>query len=919
MSVFETLRERVDLAELAGRYPDMNRSGRAFKGRCPSPEHPDRGPSFYVFPDERFFCFGCRWRGDATDFWAKMHGIDRPMEAALDLAREYDVDLPEQDPDAASKAEERRKHEAGCAREAEGRHEELERHPHVRAWWRSRGFDEGLQERYFLGASADGSAATIPYWYRGRVQGIIERRLEGEPKYLLPNAEDLPDGRKPLFVPGRVRSGTIIVEGFVDGLALDALGESVVAVGGTDPNEAQLRELKRLPGELYILFDADEAGEKAARELARKLYPKGRVCPARYGEGMKDAADLFAAKNEEEALETLEEVKKASEDLVDIEITAAAELEDPRRRLDYAIEHIVPLAGELGSETARDAALDIIVAGRLGGVRAAWLKKALKEEQKRREAEEGRRRAKMLAEAEIEARRRYLAEVEAAAEEIAATFGRPGVLERFRRDTAEVHGVVGDGNAIKLVALVALGAQLEPLPNGRPLGPSVLLTAPPGRGKNHIVDAAVRLLPEEFYVAFEIASAQAFYYVVESDPGYLEHTFVYPNEIEAVDALVEFLRPMLSGGKATKLTVNKDANGANVAQELVVRGPITTAIPTVRNKTDEQLHTRLLVGELPDYEGRVKTHSAAFSGLLLPGYAAADNSGTLFVWHAGLRQLAETRRVVFPLKHPDFALDNDDLSHGARAWANLLGLMCANAWLEQRNRGRMTLAAGKEAIVAEPADYRVAYTIFEATCARTVVNLSEAHRKILDAVHALEGEEPARDGFPQRRVAQKAGVSQSTVSSNKTFLLQSAKLLSETEQGLALVAGAEPSWWKEGDVMSGIPMPEEVQGWWESRPTPPDGAGGADRPDQETDTARNGRAHGENGDRQGADRWPIADRSDEGLVAGPAGGGDRDRGAIGGRPIIADGLGKPNSHDEKGAIGAIARSAGTADGGEERP
>jgi hypothetical protein len=52
---------------------------------------------------------------------------------------------------------------------------------------------------------------------------------------------------------------------------------------------------------------------------------------------------------------------------------------------------------------------------------------------------------------------------------------------------------------------------------------------------------------------------------------------------------------MLSSGKAVRLTVNSDDAGRNTGQELEVRGPITTIIPTVRNKLDEQLQTRLLV------------------------------------------------------------------------------------------------------------------------------------------------------------------------------------------------------------------------------------------------------------------------------------------------------------------------------------
>jgi DNA primase/transcriptional regulator with XRE-family HTH domain len=911
MNVFETLRERVPLEEIVGPRSDV----RANRVHCVAPDHNDANPSMHLY-EERVHCFSCGFHGDVVDMWAAMRGFDRPIEAALDLARKYGVELPERDPEAERRAEERRRHEADCFREAEARHEALEQHVHVREWWCSRGFDEEFQRRCLLGASADGRAATIPYWHRGRVQVIIRRQLEGQPKYVLPTADTFPEGHKPLFIPGHVRPGTYIVEGFIDALALDALGESVVAVGGTDPNEAQLRELMRLPGELHVRFDADDAGTDAARKLARELYPRARVCLGCFGEGLEDPANLFAVKGKE-ALEILQGMKKASEDLMDIETAAAAELGDPRRRLDYAVERIVPLACELHSETAQEAALDI-VSQKLDSVKLAWLKKALKEEQQRRQDEELLRVTKTKAEATIEARRRYLTRVQAVADEIAEIFARLGVLERFQKDAAEMHGVVGDQEAIKLIALVALGAQLAPLPNGRPLGSSVLLTAPPGRGKNYLIDAVVRLLPESFYVAFEVASSQAFYFTVENDPEYLRHKFVYPNEIEAVDALVNFLRPMLSSGKAVKFTVNKDISGANVAQELEVDGPITTAVPTIRNKTDDQLHTRLLVGELSDYVGRVKRHSAAFSELLLPDYAAADYSHKLFLWHAGLRQLAERRRVVFPLQHPNFALDNDDLSHGSRAWANLLGLMCTHAWLEQHNRKKMVLATGEEAVIAEPADYWAAYEIFKQTCARTVVNLSKAHRKILDAVYSLGEEEPERDGFSQRRVAEEAGISQSTVSSNKTFLVHSAKLLVETEEGLALVAGAEPSWWEKRDVMSGIPTPEEVEEWWESSTTSPErGGGGADHIDHIPYTSHSELAYDQNGDRQGDDHDPITDRLVEGatIVLNDT---DHDRRMIGEHPIARNGSNKADSSGQEGAIGAITRSTGVVDNGKEQ-
>src|SRR5215208_3509794 len=204
-----------------------------------------------------------------------------------------------------------------------------------------------------------------------------------------------------------------------------------------------------------------------------------------------------------------------------------------------------------------------------------------------------------------------------------------------------MHNVRRDEKALELALLVALGAQFEPLPNGRPLGASILLTASAGRGKNHIVDAAVTPLPEEFYFAFEIASGQSLYYKADENPEFLKHTFAYPNEIEGAEPLWEFLRPMLSKGEAKKVVTAKDADGNMTTRTIVVEGPVTIAIPTIRNKTDEQLQTRLLVAELPDYPGRVKEHSSAVSAQLLPDAAAVDYSRKRWLWQERLRQLTE--------------------------------------------------------------------------------------------------------------------------------------------------------------------------------------------------------------------------------------------------------------------------------------
>jgi len=284
ISVFELLREQVPVEEVVGFHSDV----RGNKVRCVAPGHEDVKPSMHLYGDH-VHCFSCGFHGDVTDVWGAMRGISGPVEAALDLACEYGMELPEQGPEAPRQAQERREKEELYFRQAQACHRTLERNSRVREWWESRGFGRDWQAHFLLGANRDGTAAVIPFWHRGRVQGLIRRKLEGEPKYLYPKAEHFPGGHRPLFMPRSVHGEAFLVEGIIDALALAALGESAIAVGGTSISEPQVKELEKSPGPLYVLPDADDEGAKTARQWARTLYPKALVCPAEYGEEVTDA------------------------------------------------------------------------------------------------------------------------------------------------------------------------------------------------------------------------------------------------------------------------------------------------------------------------------------------------------------------------------------------------------------------------------------------------------------------------------------------------------------------------------------------------------------------------------------------------------------------------------------------------------
>ena len=83
MNVFAAIRDHVTLDQLVS----ANGTGKA---RCVAPSHQDSHPSMHVYEDH-VHCFSCGFHGDVTDVWAAQRGFGRPIEAALDLAREFGI------------------------------------------------------------------------------------------------------------------------------------------------------------------------------------------------------------------------------------------------------------------------------------------------------------------------------------------------------------------------------------------------------------------------------------------------------------------------------------------------------------------------------------------------------------------------------------------------------------------------------------------------------------------------------------------------------------------------------------------------------------------------------------------------------------------------------------------------------------
>jgi DNA primase len=317
----EELRERVDLVGVVGRYVELKKAGRSYKGRCPF--HQEKTASFNVTPElRRFKCFGCQAGGDAISFIQRYLGKSF-VDAVRDLAREVGMDLEAaEDPSAKDRA--RLKEATDAAQEHfRSRLWDAEKGKKARDYLLSRGVTEELARELGLGfapqawtdladafrrlgilefgvmaglcqarTKGDGYFDTfrgrliIPIRSpEGRTIAFGGRLLEGDdgPKYLNSRGSKLYNKSETLYGLDRARDevrrrkAAVLVEGYFDCIGLHQAGvKHAVALCSTALTPGHINLLKRCEAkEVLLMLDGDDAGRKAVERLAGPLLLAG--------------------------------------------------------------------------------------------------------------------------------------------------------------------------------------------------------------------------------------------------------------------------------------------------------------------------------------------------------------------------------------------------------------------------------------------------------------------------------------------------------------------------------------------------------------------------------------------------------------------------------------------------------------------
>ncbi len=375
----QRIKSRLDFVELAQRYLELRPNGERWSGPCPF--HQETKPSFHVNPGQGFFyCFGCQASGDVIDFYARINGLDF-KQALGQLAKETGVDLdfgpvsPKErqeleQRDAALRmaalAAEHFRHNLAAPGGAPARDYLLRRgvSPEMldvfqvgwsRADWH--GLEEFLQNQGFTrdqavdcGLLVRNDRGKVYDRFRGRIMFPIHdltgrviafggRAIDSEePKYI--NSSESPIYTKGQHLYGMHQARKAIVrdkralltEGYLDVIALHQYGFSgAVGVLGTALTPEQVKRLGGFCSRVDLLFDGDQAGQRAALRAAEMFLAQGLACHVATLPQGEDVDSLLHAQGPE----ALRAVLEAGRDGLDFSVRTVSGTYAPREIMDW--------------------------------------------------------------------------------------------------------------------------------------------------------------------------------------------------------------------------------------------------------------------------------------------------------------------------------------------------------------------------------------------------------------------------------------------------------------------------------------------------------------------------------------------------------------------------------------------------------
>lgn len=304
-SFLQELRLKTDVVDLISSYVSLKKRGNTYVGLCPF--HNEKTPSFTVYENtQSFYCFGCGAGGDGVSFMRKIENLDY-IDAVKVLAQRAGMQMPDDGYDDSLSKKRRTILEInretakfyhnymmseqgkvglqyflnrGLSQKtirhfglgyAPNKWDELLKH------LKSKGYN--VSDMLTAGVVRKGEKGYYDYFRNRVMTPIIDVRGnfiafggrvldDSKPKYI--NTSDTLAYKKTNEVFGlnyakdSGKDSLILCEGYMDVIAMHQAGfTNAVAGCGTALTNEQVRLLSRYAKEIILVYDNDEAGQKA--------------------------------------------------------------------------------------------------------------------------------------------------------------------------------------------------------------------------------------------------------------------------------------------------------------------------------------------------------------------------------------------------------------------------------------------------------------------------------------------------------------------------------------------------------------------------------------------------------------------------------------------------------------------------------
>ena len=355
--IVEEVRSRNDIVDVISQYVRLQKKGSTYFGLCPF--HNEKTGSFAVSPNKQmYYCFGCGAGGNVFTFLMEYENFTFG-EAMESLAERVGVELPKREYTSAQRQEaDKRARLLEINKEAARYFYSLlrsERGAHALSYFKKRNLTEETMQRFGLGYSdqysddlyrylrkkgyedeilKESGLVTIDerrggydkFWNRAmfpimdvhnKVIGFGGRVMgDGEPKYLNSPETRIFDKSRNLYGLNIARSTKkdqlLLCEGYMDVIALHQAGfDNAVASLGTALTSGHANLLKRYTKNVYLTYDSDGAGVKAALRAIPILKEVGINTKVINMQPYKDPDEFISALGAEEYQKRIDQAENS--------------------------------------------------------------------------------------------------------------------------------------------------------------------------------------------------------------------------------------------------------------------------------------------------------------------------------------------------------------------------------------------------------------------------------------------------------------------------------------------------------------------------------------------------------------------------------------------------------------------------------